>query len=159
MAAAPKSARDDLEKTMTLASFARSVALAGALLVPTFAYADTAQSEAQAAADKWDQAFNSGDMKALAGLYTADALLVTNAKTESGEAIETFFSGMKAKGFEGHKIVVQSVTQKGDLVIATGRWEITGPSDGGAKKKFEGNWVNVLERKDGQLKTALHSWN
>ena len=144
---------------MSLVSLARSAMLVGAMLVPTLAQADSLQTEAQAAATQWDQAFNSGDMKQLGGLYTKDALLITNAKPEKGEAIEAFFAGMKAKGFEGHKITVQSAQAKGDVVIATGRWEITGPADGGAKKKFEGNWVNVLERQGGALKTTLHTWN
>lgn len=143
---------------MSFMSLARTAALAGALLVPTIAFADTAQTEAQAAADKWDQAFNSGDMAQLAGLYTKDAVLVTTGAAETGEGIPTFFKGLKSKGFNGHKIVVQSVRTKGDVIIATGRWEITGMADG-AKKTFEGNWVNVLERQNGELKSALHTWN
>jgi hypothetical protein len=36
---------------------------------------------------------------------------------------------------------------------------MTGPVEGGTKKKFEGNWVNVMGRRNDGLRTVLHTWN
>ncbi|MFC3694959.1 YybH family protein [Chenggangzhangella methanolivorans] len=144
---------------MTLASFARSAVLAGALAFSGAALAETSTADVQGAADKWDAAYNGGKLDDLSAFYSKDAVLVTNADQRSGADIKAFFAGLKEKGFDGHKITVQSVRTKGDVVVATGRWEMTGPSEGGQKKTFSGNWINVLEKQDGGLKTLLHTWN
>ncbi len=39
--------------------------------------ADTLQTDAQNAATKWDEAYNSGDMETLGKLYTSDAIVIT----------------------------------------------------------------------------------
>ncbi|WP_082494342.1 DUF4440 domain-containing protein [Methylobacterium sp. Leaf108] len=144
---------------MSIKSLFHAAVIAGLLSTPQAAMADQMQDDAQAAADRWDQAYNAGEVDKLSNLYASDAIVVTKGKTQSGEDIGKFFSGLKSKGWDDHKTVVKSAQPKGDLVIVTGRWEMTGPGPDGAKKKFEGNWVNVLEKKDGSLKTVLHTWN
>ena len=137
-----------------------AVALAAGLVsIAPGARADQMQDDAQAAADKWDRAYNGGEMDTLAALYTPDAVVVTKGKPQSGEDIQKFFSGMKSKGWEDHRTSVKAALAKGDVILVTGRWEMTGPNPEGGKKKFEGNWVNVMEKKDGGLKTVLHTWN
>ena len=121
--------------------------------------ADTLQSDAQSAATKWDEAYNSGDMDALSKLYTTDAIVVTKGMSQSGDGIQKFFSGLKSKGWDDHKTTVKTALPKDNLLIVSGRWEMTGPAEGGTKKKFEGNWVNVLEKRDGGWRTVLHTWN
>ncbi len=54
---------------------------------------------------------------------------------------------------------MKTALPKDNLLIVSGRWEMAGPAEGGAKKKFEGNWVNVLEKRDGAWRTVLHTWN
>ena len=136
------------------------VLLAGVLcLGPEAARADQSLDEAQAAANAWDEVYNAGDMDRLSKLYAADAIVVTKGQPQSGTGIATFFSGLKAKGWDDHKVTVKSAQPKGDLLIATGRWAMSGPGEGGARKTFEGNWVNVLERRDGAWRTVLHTWN
>lgn len=130
-----------------------------ALSVSSPAHADAMQSDAQAAATKWDEAYNSGDMDALSKLYTSDAIVITKGASQSGEGIPKFFSGLKAKGYEAHKTTVKTALPKDNLLIVSGRWEMDGPVEGGPKKKFEGNWVNVLEKRDGSWRTVLHTWN
>lgn len=130
-----------------------------ALVASSQVRADTLQSEAQSAATKWDDAYNSGDMDSLSKLYGTDAIVVTKGMTQSGDGIQKFFSGLKAKGWEDHKTTVKTALPKDNLLIVSGRWEMAGPGEGGSKKKFEGNWVNVLEKRDGGWRTVLHTWN
>ena len=144
---------------MGMTSLFNAAMIIVSLSIPQVARPDRVQDEAQAAANRWDQAYNAGDTDKLGKLYTSEAIVVTKGKPQSGEDIGKFFSGLKSKGWDEHKTNVTFTQQKGDLVIVTGRWEMTGPGPDGAKKKFEGNWVNVMEKKDGELKTVLHTWN
>ena len=123
------------------------------------ALSDQGTQEAQRIADKWDAAYNSGSIDELGKLYTTDAIVVTKGQAQTADGIQKFFSGLKSKGWDDHKVVVKSVTPKGELLLVTGRWEMSGPGEGGAKKKFEGNWVNVMERSNNEWRTVLHTWN
>ncbi|GJE19319.1 hypothetical protein AIGOOFII_4062 [Methylobacterium marchantiae] len=99
-------------------------------------------------------------MDGLKGLYATDAMVIPKGAAVSGaEGIGAFFAGLKAKGFDDPEIQVKSAQMKGDLLLVTGRWAMNGPGEGGAKKAFEGNWVNVLERQGDGWRTVLHSWN
>lgn len=98
-------------------------------------------------------------MAALSKLYGTDAIVITKGMPQSGDGIQKFFSGHKAKGWEDHKTTVKTALPKDNLLIVSGRWEMAGPGEGGSKKKFEGNWVNILEKRDGGWRTVLHTWN
>lgn len=136
-----------------------SFVLAAGVVVPSLCLADTLQAEAQSAASRWDEAYNGGDMDALGRLYSPDAIVVTKGTQQTSEGIQTFFSGLKSKGWDGHRTTVKSALPKDNLLIVSGRWQMTGPGEGGAKKTFEGNWVNVLERRGDGWLTVLHTWN
>lgn len=145
---------------MSFRSHTRVLIFVAALAVTAPAIAEDAKVTAQAAADRWDQSFNAGDMDTLSKLYGPDAEVVTKgAPLADGPGIQTYFSNLKSKGFADHKVTVQSAKAKGDLLIASGRWEASGPGDGGARKVFSGNWVNVLERQGDGWRTVLHTWN
>ena len=118
-------------------------------------------NEVRTDAGKWDEAFNSGDIKALSGFYAKDAVVVpAGGKAVSGpEAIGAFFADLQSKGFAGHKITVETVLDQGETRVATGRWQLTGPSDDGSKKQYDGNWVNVLVRTADGWRVLLHTWN
>jgi ketosteroid isomerase-like protein len=138
-------------------------AVAAALLLPTLGWparvlADT-KTDAQTAADRWDQAYNSGDMDSLGEFYAPDATVIPKGAPVSGAGIQAFFAGLKAKGFDGHKTTVNAATPKDNLMVLTGRWSMTGPGEDGAKKIFEGNRVNVMERQGNEWRTVLHTWN
>lgn len=137
-----------------------AIILMAGLAMSAPAFADDPKATAQAAADRWDQSFNTGDMDALTTLYGTDAEVVTKgAPLSGGPSIQAYFTNLKAKGFADHKVTVQSAKAKGDLLLASGRWEASGPGDGGARKVFSGNWVNVLERQGDGWRTVLHTWN
>jgi len=117
--------------------------------------------DVKTAAERWDATFNSGDTAALANFYASDARVIPSGGTEvfGAEAIGKFFGDLIAKGFSGHKITVDNVADKGPVTIATGKWQLSGPSEGGATAQYGGNWVNVLERDGDGWKVLLHTWN
>ena len=115
---------------MSFENTLRSATVAFCLMAPTLALADPA-ADARAAAERWDQAYNKGDMDGLKGLYVSDAMVIPKGAAVSGaDSIQTFFSGLKSKGFDDHTVKVQAAQMRGDLLVATGRWQMSGP--GGA---------------------------
>lgn len=117
-------------------------------------------SQNQAIAATWDATFNKGDTGALGKLYSDDRRVIPagGAPVEGPEAIAAFFADLQAKGFRNHRITVQDATQKGETLILTGRWQLTGPGEAG-ETQYGGNWVNVLERHGSDWRTVLHTWN
>ncbi len=136
------------------------IALAIFLISPA-AQAQDFKGAVQSAASKWDDAFNKGDAGQLAKMYgSKGALLPPGSPAVVGEQnIQQFWTTTIGKGFGQHKVTVQQAETKGDIGFAYGRWQATGPGEGGAKKQYEGNWSNVLERQGGEWKTVLHAWN
>jgi len=125
------------------------------------AHAQDFKSTVQSAASKWDEAFNKGDAAQLAKMYGSKAaLLPPGGAAVTGESnIQQFWTTTVGKGFGQHKVTVQQAETKGDMGYAYGRWQATGPGEGGGKKQYEGNWSNVLERQGNEWKTVLHAWN
>jgi ketosteroid isomerase-like protein len=119
------------------------------------------KSEVEAAAKRWDEAFNGGDPAKLAPFYAAEAraLPAGGPAVDGPEAIAAFFADLQAKGFSDHKITVDNVLEKGATAIATGKWQLTGPAEGGGTTQYGGNWVNVLERTGSGWQVLLHTWN
>lgn len=118
-------------------------------------------ADVQAAAERWDAAFNSGDTGAVAGFYAEGARVVPagGAPVAGPAAIGRFFAELIANGFSNHKITVENIDEKGPIAIATGKWQLSGPGEGGAVAQYGGNWVNVLERTDAGWRVLLHAWN
>ena len=146
---------------MSRAHAIRAVILAAAVLLPTLTLAQDFKAQAEASAARWDQTFNKGDAAGVAKLYGQNArLLPAGAPAVTGETnIQQFWGGLIQKGFGQHKISVQGAEAKGDLAYVYGRWQATGPGEGGAAKQYEGNWLNVMERQGGEWRTVLHGWN
>ena len=78
---------------------------------------------------------------------------------QGADKISAFFADLQAKGFKDHKITVQDTTQRGETVILTGLWQLTGPGEGGQSQSYGGNWVNVLEPHGDGWRALLHTWN
>ncbi|MFA5901062.1 MAG: DUF4440 domain-containing protein [Hyphomicrobium sp.] len=118
-------------------------------------------TDVKAAAERWDAAFNGGDTDTLAAFYAADARVVPagGAPVVGAGPIGKFFAELLANGFSAHKITVDNVDEKGPIAIATGKWQLSGPGEGGAVAQYGGNWVNVLERTDAGWRILLHTWN
>ena len=108
----------------------------------------------------WDQSFNTGDMDTPTSLYGADAEVVTGgAPLSGGPGSQTSFTDLGIEGFADHTVTVQSAETNGDLLTASGRWEASGPGDGGARKVFSGHRVNIPERLGNAWCGVLPTWN
>ena len=111
--------------------------------------------------DAWNSAFNRGDASAVAALYTDDATVLppTHAVLKGTAAIQDFWQGLIAAGFNEHGIEVLDARADGNLAFASGKWWASGPGAGGTQR-FEGIVVSVLRRQgDGSWKSCLHTWN
>jgi ketosteroid isomerase-like protein len=112
-------------------------------------------------AHNWDKAFNSGDINGLAAFYATNAQVIPAGGAPVGgpDAIGAFFADLKSKGFSDHAITVDKVLDLGTTQVAIGKWQLKGPSDGGSKTQYGGNWVNVLSRSSNDWRIVLHIWN
>ena len=112
-------------------------------------------------ASNWDKAFNAPDTNGLAAFYAPNALVIPagSAPVSGPDAIVAFFADLKSKGFSGHTITVDKVLDLGTTQIATGKWQLDGPSEDGSTKRYGGNWVNVLAKSDAGWRIVLHTWN
>ncbi|AWN42865.1 YybH family protein [Methylobacterium durans] len=118
-------------------------------------------TQGRAIADLWDRTFNKGDTTGLGNLFSEDGQVIPagGSPVRGPQGIAAFFADLQAKGFKDHKITVQDAVEKGDILVLTGRWSLSGPGEGGATQSYGGNWVNVLERRGGGWSTVLHTWN
>ncbi|HET6469683.1 MAG TPA: SgcJ/EcaC family oxidoreductase [Geminicoccaceae bacterium] len=111
---------------------------------------------------KWNDAFNSGNVDAVAALYTRDATVLphTHDVITGAENIRSFWKAVVDGGFRDHTIEVIDVYGKGDVAYQTARWTATGAGEGGGRRSFGGSLVTVSERQDdGSWKLRLHIWN
>jgi len=117
--------------------------------------------EIETVAKTWDDTFNSGDTAKLADFYAASGRVIPagGAPLEGREEIAKFFSGVRANGLTKHEIKVGSIIDRGETVVASGTWSLSGPGDKGEGASFGGNWVNVLARNDSGWTVLLHTWN
>jgi ketosteroid isomerase-like protein len=134
------------------------------VLIPVFfvasigsALAADAKSDVTAADKAWDAAFNSGDAKAIAASYAADAELLppTHTIAKGPAEIEKFFDGLLKGGGKSHalKLVEAGGTDK---TVYTANWSAT-DKDG---KQIGGLATHIFERQnDGALKLKAHIFN
>jgi ketosteroid isomerase-like protein len=117
--------------------------------------------EIQAFVDDWCAAFNGGDVAGLADFYDAHARVVPPAGsilTES-EAILRYFSGIKAQGFGGFSFLTQDLLEKDHVYVVTGRWALVGPGERGFPRRYQGNWINVLDHDERSWRIVVQMWN
>lgn len=119
------------------------------------------REKVQAVVDKWVESFNDGRVDELGGYYTSDARIIPPGRPTLkglGEITE-FFSDIRAQGFRDYAVDIIDVFDKDGVTIASGRWGLTGPASAGARQRYEGNWLNVVDDPPSGLKIALHMWN
>ena len=123
---------------------------------PTASYDITAV--VKSANDKWDRAFNSGDVATVASLYEKNGRVVTgDGKIINGRAnIKNLFKSVFDGGFHDHKIEMIDVQVNGDIAWETAKWTGVGADN----KTYRGHIVNIFERQsNGDWKVRLHIWN
>lgn len=116
----------------------------------------------EAAYAAWDAAFNRGDAKAVAELYTEDAtfLPATHAVVEGPASIERFFAPLLARGVGDHRFELITVHEDAGSIVAAARWAATSPGADGTRAASSGIATHLfLKQPDGSLKLRLHTFN
>jgi uncharacterized protein (TIGR02246 family) len=112
--------------------------------------------------NKWNDAFNRGDARAVAALYVDDAKLLppTNVIVSGSQEIRAFWESLIKNGFGSHAIEIVEVRSTSDMAYEAAKWRATGPGKNGGQQSYGGNLVNIFERQsDGSWRSRLHTWN
>lgn len=110
----------------------------------------------------WNQALNSGNTKALSGLYAENATLSPgNGKTLTGRTeIENLFKGFVDSGVHNHTLEIIEVGGTDKIIYQVSKWNANGASVDGKKPSFGGITMSVLELgADGKWLARSHVWN
>jgi uncharacterized protein (TIGR02246 family) len=114
----------------------------------------------EAAYRTWNEAFNRGDAKGLAALYTENALFLppTHNVVRGRAAVEQFFDGLFKAGVTGHTL--ELIEAEGDQrgIAAAARWAAK-KRDSGGEQTLGGIATHVFERRPGGLALWLHTFN
>jgi uncharacterized protein (TIGR02246 family) len=116
----------------------------------------------EAANAKWNKAFNSGNIKELASLYTENATLSPgNGKTLVGRAeIENLFKSFVDGGVHNHTLEIIEVGGSDQMIYQIARWSAQGAEANGETPTFGGITTSVLEQSsDGNWFSRTHVWN
>jgi ketosteroid isomerase-like protein len=143
------------EEMMKIRNFA---AFAMILVVVACAPAGSKPSpDLAAAAEKWQAALNSGDIEAIAALYTADAgLLPPNAEMQKGhDAVRASFGEMIAAGMKA-KLDTTEAFESGDMGYRLGTYVLTAP-DGAVVDR--GKYIETWKNEGGAWKISNDIWN
>ena len=140
--------------TMRLMTF---VVLAG-LLAPSMVFAQSLDDQVKEAYAAWDEAFNKGDAKAVAGFYADDALLLppTHDVIEGPAGVEKFFAGLFEAGVTGHKLELIEANGDEQTAVGAAQWS----AKGGDGSELGGIATHeFVKQDDGSLKLKLHTFN
>jgi uncharacterized protein (TIGR02246 family) len=113
-------------------------------------------------AAEFSAAFNRGDVKAVAAMYTEDAIaLPPDADIVRGRtAIEKLWTDAMASGMKSITFTVLDVQSSGDLAVETGRAAIGLQPAGKPVTTQTGKYVVVWQRgADGQWRLLRDIWN
>lgn len=119
------------------------------------------KTQVQALVDGLAGAFNAGRTGDLPGFYTPDARVVPPGRpaVTGADGISGFFSDIRAQGFRDYAVEVGDTLAKDGVVVASGRWRLTGPGHDGARHAYEGNWLTLLDRSTGAWRILAQMWN
>lgn len=113
-------------------------------------------------ADKqYADAFNRGDVAAIAALHTEDVLyLPPNASAVSGrQGVESTARELADAGWKNMSFSSVQFGSDGDLAYHVGRFSIDAPTDEGMRKE-EGKFVDIYKRQaDGSWKIHVTMFN
>ena len=120
------------------------------------AWAGSAEDAVKARSHAWVQAFNAGDAKALAQLYTSDGkLLPPNSDVVQGrESIEMYFV-LFMRGIKG-ELKIQEVLVQRDLAYVLGTFNIVNEQ---GNLEDRGKYMEIWKRVNGQWELYRDIWN
>ena len=131
---------------------------AALLLAAGPASAAGVRADIEAGDSKFIALLAKGDAAGLAAMYAAGGQLVPpNSDFVSGAPdIQKFWQGAIDAGIKNAKFTTLDVTARGDLAVATGKYEMSG-ADG--KVLDNGKYVVVWKREGGRWKLLRDMWN
>lgn len=112
-------------------------------------------------ATQWADAWNSQDIKAIAGLYTFDAdyIAFTGEAFKGREAIEQTFAELSSGIFKGTKITIEMTGIhfiKPDLAVGDSSWALTDLPETEGETPTTGTSTVVVTKQDDQWLIAAH---
>jgi uncharacterized protein (TIGR02246 family) len=122
----------------------------------------TARTAIEAANHRFSAAFARGDGKALAGMYTADAIAFPpdHEMIRGNAAIGQFWQATHASGVQQVVLTTHEVDGSGDLAAEVGTATLTVQPEGQAQTTAVAKYVVVWQRqKDGTWKLHRDIWN
>ena len=126
------------------------------------ALAQDAEAAIDEAALAWESAFNAGDGKGVAELYTEDAaLLPPDAERVDGKAaIAEFWQAAIDAGLADADLASVEVVEAGDLAYEVGTVTLTAPGPEGGRVPLTGKYIVVWQHADdGAWRLHRDIWN
>jgi uncharacterized protein (TIGR02246 family) len=107
------------------------------------------------------EAFNKGDVVALANMYTMNArLMPPNSEIIEGRAnIQTFWKGAMDAGVKIVSLDLADLEVHGNTAIEVGRYTLTTPAAGGTTTTDKGKYVVVWKRQGSRWSLAIDTFN
>ena len=115
----------------------------------------------EANAKQFIEAFNKGDVVAVANMYAMNArLLPPNSDMIEGRAnIQKFWQGASAAGLKITALDIVDLDVQGNTAIEVGRYTTTMPGAGGATTTDNGKYVVVWKREGRAWKLSIDAFN
>lgn len=121
-----------------------------------------AQAAIEAANAKFSEAFARGDGKALAAMYTSDAIVFPpdSEMIRGNEAIGEFWKATRQSGVQSALLTTDDVGRSGDVAYEAGKVTLTIQPAGKEPTKAAAKYVVVWKRQpDGSWKLHRDIWN
>ncbi len=121
-----------------------------------------ARAAIEAANAKFSEALERGDAKALAAMYTPDAIVFPpeSEMVKGREAIEEFWKATRASGVKSASLTTLDVGWSGDIAYETGKVALTVQPEGKEPTTVAAKYVVVWKRQaDGSWKLHRDIWN
>ncbi len=112
--------------------------------------------------DQFVEAYNRGDIAAVAALYTEDAVLMPpNSPILRGRrAIQEFWEGARQMGLRDPTLRTVQLEEKGDTAYEVGEYTLQIEMPGGEPLNDQGKYVVIWKQAaDGSRKLAVDIWN
>jgi uncharacterized protein (TIGR02246 family) len=139
-------------RLLSLATFAVVLSVPAVAQQKDAAAQQVTRQQIEALTAKWVEAFNKGDGKAVAALYSADNISINPLGMMTGA--KNYEERVQHEVKLGGKITLtadQVRAMGNDAALAAGSYQITYTANP-AGSQFEGNWLRVFEREAGDWK-------
>lgn len=126
------------------------------------AKADPHRARIEKLGKSFTDAFNRGDVAAVAGMYAEDAIAFPpdSDLVRGREAIQAVWQGFRDMGGKSMEFTVIDLDASGDLIVETGKAKLKVQPAGAAETPVEVKYVVVWKKqKDGTWKISRDIWN